>query len=834
MPSVVRLVMDQARQSLPSRAQACVTVVILLGLAALGYSAVTWDSTDLIRFGGFLFIGVISAGARFSIPGAPMTLSLAFLFAIVGILQLSPSEAVVLSSVVALAQSVWAESKRPPLLQAIFNMSAFAVGTAVAVKVYHLSAFVGLDGEQMLRLLAAVCALFLCHTLPITFAIAMAEEVPVFATWRECYLWSLPYYAGGGAIAQVGSYTIAVFGWATVLLSGPIIYLIFRSYRLYVARLENEKRHAEDVSSLHLRTIEALALAIEAKDQTTHDHLARVQVYCREVGKDLGMTDEEMEALQAASILHDIGKLAVPEHIISKPGRLTPEEFDKMKIHPIVGAEILERVKFPYPVAPIVRAHHEKWDGTGYPTGLRGEEIPLGARILTAVDCLDALASDRQYRRALPLDQAMGVLQKEAGKAFDPRIVDLLSRRYIELEKMAKAQTLPEPTKLSTDVKVERGLAPDAGFEKAATNVAAPKTKHGPQNFLSAIAAARQEAQGLFELSQELGNSLSLNETMSVLGMRLRPLVPHNSFAVWIQRGDTLVPEHVTGDDFRLFSSLQIPVGQGLSGWVAENKKPIMNGNPSVESGYLNDPTKFSTLRSALAVPLEGTNGVVGVLALYHTDGDAFTRDHLRILLAVSSKIALSIENVLRFQQAEASATTDYLTNLPNARSLFLQLDAELSRSQRSNEPLTVLVLDLDGFKQINDRFGHLDGNRVLKGVAVGFKSMCRESDYVARMGGDEFVILLPRASAFDLEGRKNQLRTIVSGMCREMFAGELLGVSIGAASYPQDGTDAEQLLAEADRRMYTEKRARAPKSKSKILLPTPEENNFAEVSMSR
>ena len=825
--------MTDKSESLPTRALACVSGVILFGLATLGYAAATWNSPDLIRFGGYLFLAVISAGARFSLPGAPMTLSLAFLFSLLGILRLSPSEAIALSGAVVLVQSYTGHSSRPPFQQVLFNMSALTMATAISTLVYHLAWFTGLAGEPVVRLLAASLALFLFHTLPVTVAIAVAERAPVFRTWRECYLWSLPYYLCGGMIAQVTSYAIGVFGWATVLLSGPVIYLIFRSYRLYVGRLENEKKHAENVSSLHLRTIEALALAIEAKDQTTHDHLARVQVYCREVAKELGLTDEEMEALQAASILHDIGKLAVPEHIISKPGRLTPEEFDKMKIHPIVGAEILERVKFPYPVAPIVRAHHEKWDGSGYPAGLRGEEIPIGARILTAVDCLDALASDRQYRRALPLDQAMGVLIKDSGKAFDPRVVELLSRRYVELEKMAKAQTGPEPMKLSTEVKVERGLAPDAGFEKAAPNTPASKTKNGPQDFLTAIAGARQEAQGLFELSQELGSSLSLNETMSVLGMRLRPLVPHSSFAVWIQRGDTLIPEHVAGDDFRLFSSLEIPVGQGLSGWVAENKKPILNGNPSVESGYLNDPTRFSTLRSALAVPLEGTNGVVGVLALYHADGDAFTRDHLRILLAVSSKIAISIENVLRFRQAEASATTDFLTSLPNARSLFLQLDAELSRGKRNQQPVTLLVLDLDGFKQINDRFGHLDGNRVLKSVAAGFKSICREYDYIARMGGDEFVILLPGASASDVESKKHQLRTIVSSVCREMFAGELLGVSIGAASFPQDGTDAEQLLAEADRRMYTEKRANAPKPKSKVLLPVADHDPYAQMAVS-
>src|SRR6201998_2892003 len=180
------------------------------------------------------------------------------------------------------------------------------------------------------------------------------------------------------------------------------------------------------MASLHLRTIESLALAIEAKDHTTHDHLQRVRIYAMELAKDLGLSADETEALQAASVLHDIGKLAVPEHIISKPGKLTPEEFEKMKIHPIVGAEILEQVHFPYPVVPIVRAHHEKWDGSGYPFGLAGDAIPVGARILAAVDCLDALASDRQYRTAVPLDEAMRHVEMESGTSFAPAVAIVL------------------------------------------------------------------------------------------------------------------------------------------------------------------------------------------------------------------------------------------------------------------------------------------------------------------------------------------------------------------------------------------------------------------------
>ena len=541
-------------------------------------------------------------------------------------------------------------------------------------------------------LVGTACTYFVANTVPVAGVIALTEHKSIKNIWSDAYFWSFPYYLVGAGVAGLVSWLNRIVDWQTSLLILPAVYLIYRSYRLYLGKLEDEKRHVEEMANLHLRTIEALALAIEAKDHTTHDHLQRVRVYAVEVAKELEVSTDEMEALQAAALLHDIGKLAVPEHIISKPGRLTPEEFEKMKIHPIVGAEILERVRFPYPVVPIVRAHHEKFDGSGYPFGLKGDEIPVGARILSAVDFMDALASDRQYRRAMPLDEVMKRLQGEAGRSFDPKVVNILLNRYVELEKLVtkRSQTVPW-SKLSTDVKIERGEAPAAGFAK--TSVIAKESQQAA--FLTSIAAARQEAQTLFELSQDLGASLSLAETLTVFTVKLKRLVPYDSIAIYVRRDDVLVPEHASGDNFRLFASLRIPLGQGLSGWVAQNRKPIINGNPSVEPGYLNDPTKFSTLRSALALPLEGLEGVVGVLALYNAEADAFTSDHLRILLAVTSKMALAIENALKYQQAENSATTDYLTGLPNARSLFLQLDRELARCKRETISLTVMVCDM-------------------------------------------------------------------------------------------------------------------------------------------
>jgi putative nucleotidyltransferase with HDIG domain len=370
-----------------------------------------------------------------------------------------------------------------------------------------------------------------------------------------------------------------------------------------------------------MRTIETLALAIEAKDHTTGDHLQRVRVYAMELGKDLGLSPTEMQALQAASVLHDIGKLAVPEHIISKPGKLTPEEFEKMKVHPIVGAEILEQIRFPYPVAPIVRCHHEKWDGSGYPAGISGEDIPIGARILSAVDCLDALASDRQYRRALPLDEAMAIVIKDSGKAFDPRVVTALEGRYRELEQLARSQEPEKRVKLSFDAKVERGAAPDAGFAAGAA--------------ASSVASrVRNELSGILD-SPIVGERLTLQEILSAAAFRLRSMVPFDAIAVFTGNGKVLTSRFALGESMRQLSSVKVPIGEGLIGWIAETGNPIINGNPTVDPGLIG-----VKLRSALALPLQYRGRILGVLALYQREADAFNSDHLAAVQASAAEIA--------------------------------------------------------------------------------------------------------------------------------------------------------------------------------------------------
>jgi len=802
---------------MPIRAKIFITVTAGMGAAIFATALFHWHSDNLLRFGCYLLIAILASTLKVKLPGIEGTMSVHFLFVLLGVMELSLPETLIMGCTAALVQTVWKPRQRPEAVKVVFNVfSNTANAVALSYFAYHVLAG-PLEHGLPLMLAVAACAYFFGNTLPVAVIIALTEGKPFRSIWTQCYFWSFPYYLAGAALVGLVGFVNRHVGWQSLLLVLPAVYWIYHSYRLYLGRLEDEKkhveiekthveaekRHVEDVSALQVRTIEALAAAIDAKDHTTHSHLHRVRTYAIEIAKDLGLSQEEMDALCAAALLHDVGKLAVPDHIINKPGRLTPEEFEKMKIHPVVGAEILEKVAFPYPVAPIVRSHHEKWNGKGYPDGLKGEEIPIGARILAAVDCLDAIATDRQYRKALPLDEAMNVVAQESGTSFDPKVVEILRRRYVELEHLAVSnlKAVEEPKNLTT-CRVAGGAQPAAGFERNNGN---RPTSDG--DFLSSIASARQEAQTLFELSQELGNSLSMDETLSLISVRLRKLIPYDSFVAFVLKGGTLAPEFVSGDNYRAFSALEIRVGEGLCGWVAQNAKPIINGNPAVEPGYGNDLKHLTELRSALVAPLEGISGLVGVLALYQSAADAFTSDNLRVLQAITSKAALSIENALKFRQAESTATTDYLTGLPNTRALFMHLDQELARCKRESLTLTVMVCDLNGFKQINDSFGHLEGDRTLKVFGNSLREIFREYDYVARMGGDEFVVVAPNITPIVAKQRAIIMSTLAQEAGREVCGKDLLSLSVGTASYPQDGLDADKLLAVADKKMYALKK---------------------------
>lgn len=621
------------------RAKALVCAVVIGGAASL-YSARATPGQHWLHFIVYLIAILLSSGMKVAMPKSDGTMSVNFPFILLGIVQLSPLQVIALVVASVIAQCRIKVTRSFTVVQTIFNVANVTTATVLACFVYSRSLRL-VHGEVAPALTIAATAYFLANTVTLALVLSSESGSSPFKLWRQEFPWYFPFYVVGGILAFLADYIGNHFGWMTSLLLIPMVYTVYRAYCAQMAIIRDREQHIVDVEALHLRTIEGLAMAIEAKDQNTHEHLMRVRVYVSELGRIMGLDSLQMKALATASFLHDIGKLAVPEHIINKPGKLTPEEFEKMKIHPVVGAEILERVRFPYPVVPIVRSHHEAWDGSGYPDGLKGEEIPIGARILSAVDCFDALASDRPYRRALPIEEALAYLKGKAGVQFDPEVVRLLAEHYPELEKRAH-QEIEEIVPLNTNLTIERGAAPSAGFEQVAPHSASPQFE-SPR--LSAT--SDQRARALAKLKHALTASRSLRAASRTVAEILQSLIPFDCFAVYVRSEASIVALHVAGPCAAAFSAKPIPMGEGLSGWVAENSRTILNGNPTVEPNILIEAGLFTSSSSALSAPVFSSSGsVLAAVTLYSRQRSAYSQDHLRVLEQIAREFAWALENV--------------------------------------------------------------------------------------------------------------------------------------------------------------------------------------------
>jgi putative nucleotidyltransferase with HDIG domain len=626
---------------------------VLLGIAVLGYGLVNWQCSDPLRFGSFVLAAALGSVLKVRLPGLTGTTSVSSLFVLISLVNLSVSEALVIAVVCMLVQCTWRTQKKPKPIQVAFSVCVLTLAVYVTSLIF---AAARARFPELMALGLLAFSYFCINTFPIAAIIGLTEGKRVLTVWRS-YRWTLAYYTVGASMAWVIGTLPRGIQWEFPIICLPLVYLVHRSNRTHLVQMERERTHMQAINGLHLRTIEALALAIDAKDHTTHDHLQRVQLYAIEIGKDLGLSENELDALTAAAVLHDIGKLAVPESIISKPGKLTRSEFEKMKIHPVVGAEILERVEFPYPVVPIVRSHHERWDGSGYPYGLRGEEIPIGARILSAVDCLDALASDRQYRRALPLDEAMARVASEAGTAFDPKVVEALQARYRELEARARETASPGQPALSVDIKITKGSAPAAGFESEGPTVAAPKHP-------VAQAHAHRHVESAPDMPVAGMCSLQWEEALTIASLRIQRLIRYDAIALCACEDDFVRVKFASGEDCKGLESLAVRQGEGLIGWVAEVGKPILNGNPAVEPGYSATGHSATDLASALALPLVAAGRVVGVIALYRREKDAFAASELVALLELCPALA---SLMLDQERIESDDSAKNLLEMSNA-----------------------------------------------------------------------------------------------------------------------------------------------------------------------
>lgn len=780
-----------------SRTKGSIAVVVMasLGLLQLISSATVWSWPHPKLFPLYVCMAVLCSLFQLRIWGAnspPLSANVPVI--LLSILQLTLPEAVIVGASAAFVQGILNRQTRSLRSHLVLGVGVAASAIATADFIYR-SLIPNSVQSPTLRLLAASMALFFANTFPVALASrGQQQQKGLGHYWKESYSWLVPYYLVSAAIASAAN-TAATGGvpLQTILLVLPAVYLFYRYYRLQKSNLEIREKTAENMAALHLRTIEGLALAVEAKDSlNTRGHLRRVRVYALGIGRDLGLKGDELEALQAAALLHDIGKLAVPEYILSKPGKLTPQEFAKMKVHPIVGAEIIEQVQFPYPVAPIVRAHHEKFDGSGYPFGLKGHDIPIGARILSAVDYLDALASDREYRRALPVDEAMKQIEAEAGKGLDPQVVEALGRRYRELEQAAK-ETNHEDVTLSKNVTVERGSAPDAGLDLwALTNLSS-----GGNDFVNTIAAAGREQQMLLALTHGLGSSLDLDTILQQVESGLRPLIPHQAMAIFVPQGDTLVLAYSAGEHKAMLST-EVRSGEGLVGWVAQNQQPIVNGNPTVERGFRGNVE--NGLQAALAVPLKPSVGFAGVLAYYQQNRDSFNADHLRILTSVAPRIGTAIENALKVKELQERANVDLITGLPTLRAMTQALDSELTRAKRQTQSLAVIVAQFSGLSSIQAQTSNC-GDEGARAAARLLKTGCREYDHVARIGDETFTLILPGMKRETLTHKIEKLHAALLGIFPQFNENQTVRFGIGWALYPDDADTSKLLLAIAEGR---------------------------------
>lgn len=598
------------------------------------------------------------------------------------------------------------------------------------------------------------------------------------------------------AITLIGGGAVSTQDAASILCVVGIIAAIYLIYRTSLERIHAKTREAEAVGRLHLATAEALATAIDAQDQTSHYHVRRVQIFAVGMGEVLKLAKAEIEALRAGALLHDVGKLAVPTHILNKPGRLTAAEFEKMKIHTIVGAELLSRVDFPYPVIPIVRHHHEHWNGAGYPDGLRGEQIPLTARIISVVDCFDAVREDRPFRRGMSRAEAIAMLLRGAGSHFDPVVVELFIEHLPGFEaQIAKlGLALPEP-----DGPAAQSVALAAvDFQQT--------RERGCYMAYDQIRNAHREVYALYEIARTFGSSLDINETLEILVDKVGHVVSFDTCVVYVydeMRGYATAA-HVVGKNASLLTTKCVAPGEGVTGFALANRSSINQLQPALD--FLDVKSdRLAEYKSMASLPLFKGDLLLGALSVYSTEPDHYTDDQLRRLETVTKLASDALGNAVHHAEARSNALTDVLTGLPNGRYLALRFDEEASRARRMGRTFQVMMLDLDDFKLVNDTFGHKVGDKMLREVALIIQRQLREYDFLARYAGDEFVAVVQELVGSQVEELSARIESAVAKFSLHVRGDKRarVGISIGTATFDADGETLDQLLVAADQAMY-------------------------------
>lgn len=597
-------------------------IVIALSATVVLEQPTEWRTQWL----SLVVLTVLSGLVPVKLPTVNVSISISETFVIAGTLLFGPAGGTVLVLLDAVFISLRLFiSGALRWQQVCFNLAAPPLSVWCAAKLSGITQLVSttpsFDGEFILRLGVFTTGYFLFNSWLITLALALQQQVKPLNIWRRHFVDLLINYGAAASVAFLLVYNTRTVKVQFVTAIAPLLLMLYLTYKWSNRRIEVEREKVAELNRVFLSTIEALALAIDAKDQVTHGHIRRVQRYTMALANALGVQEEkQLDALKAAALLHDTGKLAVPEYILNKPGPLTPAEFERMKVHAAVGADILKSIDFPYPVEPIVRHHHENWDGSGYPGGLKGQQIPVGARILSVVDCYDALTSDRPYRPRYSRQHAEQVLKERRGKWYDPWVVDAFLGILDDLEREDQIQ------------QKQSEVAPDA--------LPLPTQ-------LDVIAATTAEEREFNELRRELPSAQSVESAAEILLRHLRRVVPAASLALFVPdlKQNELRVAASLGNATDTISDLSIPMGDRISGWAWAHKQAVLNSNAALELGPV-ARTMATPLRYAVAVPIldRPNSAPVGVITAYSSE--AFDNDHRRMLESAATLFVGSVGNL--------------------------------------------------------------------------------------------------------------------------------------------------------------------------------------------
>ena len=586
----------------------------------------------------------------------------------------------------------------------------------------------------------------------------------------------------------------------------PILIAMYWYIDVRYGEMVVDLRRADELHELYAPAVQALAIAMDAKDSVSSDHVKRVQKYCIEVGKALNCSAAELQALEFGALLHDIGKIAIPDIVLTKPGRLSPEEFSQMATHPQIGAEIISAVEFPFPVADLVLSHHENWDGSGYPRNLRGDEIPITARILSVVDTFDALTTDRPYRAALSVAEAIAMIRSRSGQAFDPTVAEALIELLPTLQVRSEIEALESAR--TADIAALAGAVGRPKHVKQTSLTYQERIESLKQNRVSSRQnPLTQQFTAYARLLKAAGPTLSPSEILRFLSPILRDSTAFEKCGVLLMEGRELVPVFFSSDDGDELGSIRVPLDDSPSGWAASHGESLLNADPTSEFGELGSVASAAGLSSMIATPLWRSGKVVGVLNVYSTSRAAYDQADVAILEAFAPSFGEALHRSWSFDHS-GQDSPDGLTIAPGPRETLQYLRESLTSARAFRSTVSVVYIDVDDLSMINAHRGHRVGDELLVSLHLRILNETdADEDFVGRLGGDHFVVVQRDRSERQLDQLVRRLR-LAAVEVLDPDGSKLADsqLSIGFAKFPADADSAESLLLAAARQSYGDK----------------------------